>query len=129
MDRKIALKLNVYSFFSQYISFSLAIPPVYFSVWIIKSMHLLFPGGDPSINWEDLLLEPSQKLREMGVNIFAVGATPIVTPEELKILTGDWSHVVPLQSYSQLQGIVPQLAIKACKLAGIVRRSKNPKHP
>ena len=83
-------------------------------------------GGDPSINWNQQLIEPSQRLKQMGVNVFAVGATPIAGVDELKTITStidDQSHVIPLQGYWQLPGVVPQIAAKACRLAGIVNPS------
>ena len=71
-------------------------------------------------------MEPAEKLREMGVNVFAVGATPIAPIEELKTITStadmDQSHAIQLQSYGQLQAVAPQIAMKACRLAGIVRK-------
>ncbi|XP_065644350.1 uncharacterized protein LOC100198647 isoform X14 [Hydra vulgaris] len=82
--------------------------------------HGRINGGDPSINWNQQLIEPSQRLKQMGVNVFAVGATPIAGVDELKTITStidDQSHVLPLQGYWQLPGVVPQIAAKACRLA------------
>lgn len=68
-----------------------------------------------------MLVEPAQRLKDAGVNVFAVGTTPIATEDELKTITSaDQSHIVPLQSYGQLPGAVSQIARKACQIAGIV---------
>lgn len=83
--------------------------------------HGKINGGDPSINWGQMLVEPAQRLKDAGVNVFAVGTTPIATEDELKTITSaDQSHIVPLQSYGQLPGAVSQIARKACQIAGIV---------
>ena len=77
-----------------------------------------------------MLIEPSKSLRTLGVNVFAIGATPIAPVDELKTISGDdRGHVMSLQNYDQLPAAVEQVKVKACRLAGIVRRSKQPRHP
>lgn len=78
-----------------------------------------------------MLSEPAQRLRDMGVNVFAIGATPIATLEELKTISSseDDAHAIGLSNYTHLSAVVEQLAAKACQLAGIVRRSRRPKVP
>ena len=96
--------------------------------WLLFLLFVI-QGGDPSINWSQMLLEPAQKLKDAGVNVFAVGTTPIATVDELKAITSasaDQSRVIPLQGYSQLQGVVPQIAKKACQIAGKCFKSNSP---
>ncbi|XP_057300850.1 uncharacterized protein LOC130635516 isoform X2 [Hydractinia symbiolongicarpus] len=89
--------------------------------------HGRINGGDPSVNWAQMLSEPAQRLRDMGVNVFAVGATPIATLEELKTISSseDDTHAIGLPNYTHLPAVVEQLAAKACQLAGTLHFPTN----
>ena len=88
--------------------------------------HVTFSGHDHTVDWRALEQEPADRLRAIGVNIFAVGMTSHAEPEELQALAGSESHVISLQGYEELALSVDPLVEKACTLASVVKRSQKP---
>ena len=94
--------------------------------FLIFFFFISFKGHDHTVDWRSLEQEPADRLRSIGVNIFAVGMTSRAEPEELQSLTGSESHVIALQDYEQLNSAVDPLVEKACTLASVVKRSEKP---
>lgn len=78
------------------------------------------------MDWKALEEEPAERLRNIGVNIFVVGTTPIAFIDEMQMIAGSDSHAIQLQDYNELPGIVPPLVSKVCNIASVVKRSKSP---
>lgn len=96
---------------------------------ILKSCPELlqcYLGGDPSVDWKALEEEPAERLRNIGVNIFVVGTTPIAEMDEMQMISGSESHSILLQNYNDLDGIIPPLVSRICNIASVVKRSESP---
>lgn len=89
---------------------------------LIVLEHGKIVGGDPSVNWNQLLAEPAERLHASGIITFAVGITPVATEEELHLIGGDPSHVVRVGGYPHLLEAVPKLIKHICALPGIRRK-------
>ena len=75
-----------------------------------------FAGDDPTINWSQMIVEPSRELQEAGVEIFAVGVTGNASPEELRVMASDpdTQHVFQVQTFDQLFTLVDPISTRIC---------------
>ena len=63
-----------------------------------------------------MIVEPARELQEAGVEVFVVGITPHVAPDELKIIATDPStqHVFQVPTFDRLQTVVDPIATRIC---------------
>ena len=91
--------------------------PLYTSSYVYNfPIFLLFAGDDPTINWSQMIVEPSREIQEAGIEVFAIGVTQNAAQEELRIMATDpdTQHVYQVPTFDQLHSVVEPIATRIC---------------
>ena len=86
-----------------------------------KKIAILFTDGEQTtdgVNDSIPLREASNRLRERGIIVYAVGIGDSVKKNQLLDIAGDQQHMIEISSFSELQQSAAKIAASTCQIAG-----------